>query len=219
MILIRRDFLPNTVFGVIPRQIPRTRGLVTRTLGAHFRQSIMSTRGGNSKSGASSSGKSKASSSSHTPTMAVMVGLPGRYVLFSSRTPTTMPHSGPQRFATDPNLCSSLLQPSAESQRSPRPLKHTVRRRIPQLIARRIGSSENLQNPVSPCLSHLLTPSICSSFLNTNPIVGWVHINQDALGTAAECKKALEKAIKHGKNVVLGTETPPKHYPQASLDQ
>jgi len=35
-------------------------------------------------------------------------------------------------------------------------------------------------------------------------LVGWVHINQDALGTAVECKKALEKAIKHGRNVVLG---------------
>ena len=33
---------------------------------------------------------------------------------------------------------------------------------------------------------------------------GWIHINQDALGSAAECKKALEKAVKHGLNVVLG---------------
>ena len=32
---------------------------------------------------------------------------------------------------------------------------------------------------------------------------GWIHINQDALGSADECKKALEKAVKHGRNVVL----------------
>ena len=37
-----------------------------------------------------------------------------------------------------------------------------------------------------------------------NTLKGWSHINQDELGTAAECKKALEKAVKHGKNVVLG---------------
>lgn len=74
------------------------------------------------KNGSSSSGKAKASTSSHIPTMVVLVGLPG---------------SGKSTFST-----------ALES-------------------------------------------------------LGWVHINQDALGSAAACKKALEKAVKHGRNVVL----------------
>eukprot|EP01098_Paradermamoeba_levis_P011193 TRINITY_DN4778_c0_g1_i2.p1 TRINITY_DN4778_c0_g1~~TRINITY_DN4778_c0_g1_i2.p1 ORF type:complete len:173 (-),score=62.09 TRINITY_DN4778_c0_g1_i2:90-608(-) len=32
---------------------------------------------------------------------------------------------------------------------------------------------------------------------------GWIRINQDDLGTQDECKKLLEKALKHDKSVVL----------------
>jgi len=32
---------------------------------------------------------------------------------------------------------------------------------------------------------------------------GWIRVNQDDLGTVDECKKIMEKALKHGKSVIV----------------
>lgn len=69
----------------------------------------------------------------------------------------------------------------------------------------RTNSVENQQNPAGPSLSLPRYHANICSWTSTNVDIGWAHINQDELGTAAECKKALEKAVKHGKNIVLGT--------------
>lgn len=32
---------------------------------------------------------------------------------------------------------------------------------------------------------------------------GWIRVNQDDMGTQEECKKIMNKALKHGKSVVV----------------
>ncbi|KAL9648660.1 hypothetical protein ABK040_016290 [Willaertia magna] len=42
-----------------------------------------------------------------------------------------------------------------------------------------------------------------STFATSCEKHGWIRVNQDDLGDASECKKVLEKSLKHGKSVIL----------------